>query len=90
MSAKKLDKMSSIIYIIYNADASIKGKLDYALRKVKAPAGQSACSACDLTHAGYRLTETAEWTTTKKQIGAAEVRQLHRDELDQEVCSCSS
>lgn len=74
--------MSSIIYIIYNAKGSFSGKLNYAYRKLTTPA--SSCAACELTHGGLRLTETAEWTATKAKIGA-EVRQLHIDELDSEV-----
>lgn len=74
--------MSSTIYIIYNAKGSFTGKLNYAYRKLTTPA--SSCAACDLTHGGLRLTETAAWTATKQQIGAV-VRQLHIDELDSEV-----
>ena len=76
--------MTSTIYIIYNANGSASGKLKYAYRKLTAAADQSPCSACDLTHGGLSLTESKEWTATKSQIGA-EVKQLHRDELDQEV-----
>ncbi|KAK9234903.1 hypothetical protein V1525DRAFT_24852 [Lipomyces kononenkoae] len=75
-------QMTSTIYILYNANGSIFGKLSYACRKLAAES--SPCPACDLTHGGLRLTETKEWRETKKQIGA-EVRQLHIDELDQEV-----
>jgi hypothetical protein len=75
----------SIIYIIYNANASLLGKASYALRKLRAPSDQPTCAACDLTHRGWNLNETKEWTATKARIGAAEVRQLHRDELDVEV-----
>jgi len=74
--------MSSTIYIIYNAKGSFSGKLNYAYRKLTTPA--SACAACDLTHGGLRLTETAEWTATKGRIGAV-VKQLHIDELDSDV-----
>ncbi|MCJ1404895.1 hypothetical protein MMC11_008121 [Xylographa trunciseda] len=74
----------SIIYILYNANASIIGKLDYAVKKLRASSDNSPCSACDLTHGGLRLTETKDWTTTKDKIPAT-VKQLHRDELSQEV-----
>lgn len=73
-----------IVYILYNANASVAGKLSYVYRKITAPAGQSPCAACDLTHGGLNLTETAQWTETKKKIGA-DVQQLHKDETDQEV-----
>ncbi|KAK9321351.1 hypothetical protein V1517DRAFT_326794 [Lipomyces orientalis] len=74
--------MSSTIYIVYNAKGSIGGKFSYAARKLTA--SSSPCPACDLTHGGLRLTETKQWRATKDQIGA-EVRQLHIDELDQEI-----
>jgi len=73
-----------IVYILYNADASVAGKLGYAYRKITASAGQSPCVACDLFHGELAPTETEEWTATKKKIGA-EVKQLHRDEIDQEI-----
>lgn len=82
--------MAAIVYILYNANASILGKVQYAYRKITAPATDSPCSACDLTHGGLRLTETPMWSSTKKRIGA-EVRQLHKDEADREVrghCGC--
>jgi hypothetical protein len=79
--------MASTIYIIYNAKGSLTGKLSYAYRKVTE--ANSPCAACDLTHGGLRLTETAEWSATKKQIGA-EVQQLHIDQLSKEVCLYSS
>ena len=75
--------MASTIYIIYNAKGSIIGKLNYAYRKLTTPS--SPCAACDLTHGGLRLSETAQWMATKKQINA-EVKQLHVDELNPEVC----
>ncbi|TKA41468.1 hypothetical protein B0A49_12427 [Cryomyces minteri] len=72
------------IYIIYNADGTTVGKLKYAYTKLRSSASDSPCSACDLTHNGLNLTETAEWTATKSKI-AAEVHQLHRDELSDEL-----
>ncbi|MCJ1380818.1 hypothetical protein MMC17_003927 [Xylographa soralifera] len=74
----------SIIYVLYNANASLIGKLDYAVKKLRASPENSPCSACDLTHGGLRLTETKDWTTTKEKIPAT-VKQLHRDELSQEL-----
>jgi hypothetical protein len=75
----------STIYIIYNANASLLGKASYAVRKLHAPSDQPTCAACDLTHRGWNLNETKEWTATKARISAAEVRQLHKDELDEAV-----
>ncbi|KAI9718527.1 MAG: hypothetical protein M1812_003978 [Candelaria pacifica] len=76
--------MSAIIYILYNANASVMGKMHYTYRKITAPANESPCAACDLTHNGLHLTETKEWAKTKSRIGA-EVKQLHKDEANQEV-----
>ncbi|KAI9678177.1 MAG: hypothetical protein M1817_006122 [Caeruleum heppii] len=76
--------MAPLIYILYNANASIFGKLDYARRKFSCAPDESACSACDLTHGGLRLKESEQWTMTKKRI-QAEVKELHKDEMDQEL-----
>lgn len=78
------------LYILYNADASVMGKLSYSYRKLtsKDP-DKPACAACDITHGGLHLDETSQWKTAKAEIvgsGAVkEVKQLHRDELDKEV-----
>lgn len=77
------EKMA-VIYIIYNADGSLFGKLKYGYKKLGSSSSESSCSACDLTHNGLNLTETTEWAATKKKI-PAEVQQLHRDELSSEV-----
>ncbi|MCJ1284950.1 hypothetical protein MMC26_004287 [Xylographa opegraphella] len=74
----------SVIYILYNANANLIGKLDYAVKKFRASPENSPCSACDLTHGGLRLTETKDWTATKEKIPAT-VKQLHRDELSEEL-----
>ncbi|KAL8631187.1 hypothetical protein Q9189_003128 [Teloschistes chrysophthalmus] len=77
------------LYILYNADASVMGKLSYSYRKLtsKDP-DKPACAACDITHGGLHLDETSQWKTAKAEIvgsGAVkEVKQLHRDELDKE------
>ncbi|KAG9237299.1 hypothetical protein BJ875DRAFT_481417 [Amylocarpus encephaloides] len=73
------------IYIIYNADSTAMGKIKYACTKIMSSASDSPCSACDLTHNGLHLNETAEWSVAKKRIGGAEVQQLHRDELSVEL-----
>jgi len=78
--------MAPIIYIIYNAKASVLGKLNYVYRKATASKDESICAACDLTHGGINLTETEEWKETKAKIGA-DVEQLHLDELTEEVTS---
>lgn len=80
-----MPEYSSTIYILYNAKASLFGKLNYACRKVTAPSGEGPCAACDLTHGGLRLNESDEWKATKRKIPAL-VKQLHTDELTPEVC----
>jgi len=78
--------MSSTIYIIYNADSSVLSKLKYAHTKLmQSSSDESLCSACDLTHNGLHLTETSQWSATKKRIHGADIKQLHRDELSAEV-----
>ena len=81
--------MPSILYILYNADASVMGKLNYGYRKLTAPKDKPACSACDITHGGLHLDETAAWKEVKAEIvkeGEVEVKQMHRDELSADVC----
>jgi hypothetical protein len=73
------------IYIIYNADSSALGKIKYACNKIMSSSSSPPCPACDLTHNGLHLTETAQWFMTKQRIDGAEVQQLHRDELSTEV-----
>jgi hypothetical protein len=78
----------STLYILYNADASIMGKLKYSYRKLKAsPDCEPACGACDITHGGLSLSETPAWVAAKKEIEAQgmKVVQWHRDEIDEAV-----
>ncbi len=81
--------MTSILYILYNADASLMGKLSYSYKKLTCSSKDNPiCAACDITHGGLHLDETSSWKQVKQQIskdGGLEVRQLHRDELDGEV-----
>lgn len=84
-----MSEHSTTIYILYNAKASLLGKLNYACRKISAPADESACAACDLTHGGLRLNESEEWKATKQQI-PVQVKQLHKDELTPEVSRCAT
>lgn len=79
------------LYILYNADASIMGKLSYGYRKLtNKDKDKPTCAACDITHGGLHLDETAQWKTAKAEIvesGVVKgVKQFHRDELDAEVC----
>ena len=80
--------MPTTLYILYNANASVMGKLNYGYRKLTAPKDQPACAACDITHGGLHLDETAEWKKVKEEIagsGSVELKQLHRDEMGAEV-----
>ena len=79
------------LYILYNADASVMGKLAYGYRKlITKDKDKPACAACDITHGGLHLDETAQWKDAKRDIVNAnvvkEVKQFHRDELDDKVC----
>ncbi|RYO75177.1 hypothetical protein DL764_010571 [Monosporascus ibericus] len=76
---------SHTLYVLYNADASVMGKLRYGYRKITCPKNaESECAACDITHGGLSLKETPPWVEAKKEIESlsdAKVVQLHRDEL---------
>jgi hypothetical protein len=81
-----MSQSTSTIYIVYNANASILGKLNYVCRKLTTSSDDNpACAACDLTHGGLKLDESDKWKHTKQQIARASVIQLHRDELTPEV-----
>jgi len=77
------------LYIIYNADASIMGKINYGYRKLTAPKNKPACAACDITHGGLHLDETAEWKKAKEEMAKeaenVTLKQLHRDQMGGEV-----
>jgi len=81
--------MSRTLYILYNADASIMGKLRYGYRKICHSSEENpACAACDITHGGLSLKETPAWVEAKKAIEAESgynIVQWHRDELSEEV-----
>ena len=80
--------MTTTLYILYNANGSIMGKLSYGYRKLTCSSDNPACAACDITHGGLHLDETVEWKKMKAEIasqGGVQVKQLHRDELDKEV-----
>lgn len=78
------------LYILYNADASVMGKLSYGYKKLtNKDKDKPTCAACDITHGGLSLDETPQWKAAKKDLvesGAVkDVKQFHRDELDQDV-----
>ncbi|KAL9005225.1 MAG: hypothetical protein Q9188_001985 [Gyalolechia gomerana] len=78
------------LYILYNADASLMGKLSYGYRKLTTKNNCTpACAACDITHGGLHLDETARWKDAKGEMVKSGVvsglKQLHRDELDGET-----
>ena len=60
--------MTTILYVLYNAEASWMGKLNYGFRKLTAPKDKPACAACDITHGGLHLNETAEWKKAKVEM----------------------
>jgi hypothetical protein len=80
---------NSKLYLIYNADGSIVGKIGYGYRKITQAKGhEPICAACDITHGGLSLNETPAWSAAKKEIESLsnlKVVQLHKDELSLEV-----
>lgn len=79
------------LYIVYNANGSVMGKITYAYRKLNCDKDSaSPCAACDITHGGLSLKETPEWVQTKAEIQKSlnlQVKQQHQDELSPEVCT---
>jgi hypothetical protein len=72
------------LYIIYNADSTILGKLSYVHRKWKCPDAEEnpACAACELTHGpSLSLKESSKWLKTRERIQGVKVRQVHLDEM---------
>lgn len=78
-----------ILYIVYNADSTVLGKLRYGYGKLSSDK-KSACAACDLTHGGLSLSETKAWKQAKEDIAARDPQlklvQWHRDEMSPQVC----
>ena len=88
---EKLTMAAPMLFILYNADASVMGKLSYGYKKLtNRDKDNPTCAACDITHGGLSLDETSHWKAAKADLvdsGAVkEIKQLHRDELDPEVC----
>lgn len=78
------------LHILYNADASLMGKLKYGYRKISCPKdAPPECAACEITHGGLHVNETAQWTEAKKELleGGLAVVQSHRDEVGAELKS---
>lgn len=85
--------MSKTLYILYNADASLMGKVKYSYKKICRTDGNPECAACQITHGGLSLNETSEWSIAKKELESEEnikVVQWHRDELSDQVRNFSS
>ena len=89
-----LPQTQTTLYILYNANASIIGKLNYGFRKLTAGKdAPPACAACDITHGGLHLDETDDWQRAKEELlrqkggteGRVELKQLHRDEVSGDV-----
>ncbi|KAI4218967.1 MAG: hypothetical protein LQ349_008501 [Xanthoria aureola] len=79
-----------MLFVLYNADASVMGKLSYGYKKLtNRDKDNPTCAACDITHGGLSLDETSQWKAAKADLvdsGAVkEIKQLHRDELDPEI-----
>jgi len=88
MSSKTTIIMPYTLYIIFNANASIMGKLSYGYRKLTSPKDKPACAACDITNGGLHLEQSAGWKEAKAEIereGKVVVRELHRDKLSGDV-----
>lgn len=79
----------STLYILYNADATIMGKLRYGYKKITCPPdAEAVCAACEITNGGLSLKETPAWVEAKKEIESSadlKVVQWHRDEVSSEV-----
>ncbi|KAF1816495.1 hypothetical protein P152DRAFT_454759 [Eremomyces bilateralis CBS 781.70] len=79
---------SQSLYIIYNADSTMLGKLSYVKRKVTCPDPNEspACAACELTHGpSLSLKESSDWVKTRARIDGVAVQQVHRDEMPIEL-----
>lgn len=78
-----------VLYLLYNADGSVMGKLRYGYRKITGPKDSDpVCAACDITHGGLSLAETSSWVSVKTKIEATpglRLVQWHRDELSPDV-----
>jgi len=77
--------MARELLLIYNADSTFMGKVNYTYRKLTKET--PACAACDITNGGLSLKHTPEWTRVKQQIESQgwTVKELHRDELEESV-----
>ncbi len=64
------------IVLIYNADWSLRGALQYAVETLK---GQKECALCDITHRG--LTEKSEWKSCALSIPVP-IEAIYRNQLD--------
>ena len=84
---------ANTLYIIYNADASIMGKLSYGYRKLTCGNENPACAACEITNGGLSLNQTPAWKQAKAEIMEGKkmgVKEVHRNELSVEVSACVS
>ena len=76
------------LIIIYNADSTVRGKLNYAYKKLSSSSKEEPiCGACEITHGGLSLKEVPGWIKTKQDIEAKgfDVIQWHRDEIKSDV-----
>ena len=77
------------LYILYNADSTILGKIKYGYRKVTcAKDAEPACAACEITHGGLSLNESKAWIEARAEIEKSsdiQIVQWHRDEVSPQV-----
>jgi hypothetical protein len=79
-----LPSTGQTVYIVYSNSTSFWGQLAYGLRRVSASAAGTPCAALELTHGGLGADERPEWIQAKQRI-PVEVKQLHYDELPNDV-----
>ena len=79
------------LYVIYNADGTLLGKLRYGYRKLTTkPDASPACAACDITNGGFSFSESPQWLQVKQATEREmhlEVVQVHRDEPSESLHS---
>jgi hypothetical protein len=66
------------LFLIYNADGSFKGEIDYIVAKIFR--GKS-CSACDITHSFAELGMKKDFKKLCQRRNDWEIITLHKDEL---------
>ena len=78
------------LYILYNANASVLGKISYGYKHITcSKPDDPTCAACEITHGGLSLKETDAWKAAKQQMREIDpeldIKQQHKDEIDPQV-----